>query len=118
MYTNEAKRFKACSEIERIFEEVYKNYYMCLNCFQPYNVKKHGTMSATFDADDADHPRKARDSLNESSLMKFDDDVAEAQEEDQVLQLKKENEALKQRIKVLEARSESYQAFQSFGENS
>ena len=53
-------------------------------------------MSATFDADDADHPRKARDSLNESSLMKFGDDVAEAQEEDQVLQLQKENEVTKQ----------------------
>jgi len=117
VYTNEAKRFKACSEIERVFEEVFKNYYMCLNCLQPYNVKKNAIASATFDADGAGQPRKARDSLNESSLMKFDDDVAEAQEEDQVLQLQKENEALKERIKVLEAKSESYQAFQSFGDD-
>ena len=108
MYTNEAKRFKACAEIEHVFEEIYKDYYMCLNCFQPYNVKKHAAA------------RKTRGSLNESlhneNLMKFDEDVVEHQEEDLVVRLQRENEALKERIRQLESKSESQQALPGVGE--
>ena len=62
----------------------------------------HGTNSATLQADKF---REARDSLNRSSEMKFNfnDELAEAQEDDQVLRLKTENEVLKERLKVLES---------------
>jgi hypothetical protein len=46
--------FRACVELERDFEEMYKKYYMCLNCFLPYNVKMNGLI----DQELADEPDK------------------------------------------------------------